>query len=133
MVCNVTQAHTLEPVARSLRSRAAPEPFELPEIRQQVADLGSPIDASLLGQLRRSVQRGMTWGGPEERNLAFVSAKNVETDSNQRGLPGAVRTEQAKDLPRQDLERDVRERSVPTEALGNASILENSHERSVSG
>src|SRR5439155_9714420 len=104
---DVRQLDAVDPLERPPPRLAAREAFQRAEVRHHVRDRLLRVEAALLRQVSEAIEVLAAAWLAEDPHGSGVGPDDVHEDPDQRALAGAVRAEQAEDLARRHVERDV--------------------------
>ena len=121
---DVRHADLVQPSLGGLACFARTKPLQPAEVHERIDDLGLLVETAFFGQVRDAVERVAMERLAEQRDATFVGSEDVEPDSDQRRLPGAVWSEQPEDLAVADVERDGGQRTGAPKRLSHFFVYE---------
>jgi hypothetical protein len=107
-------------MCRRRSSHRRGQPFQTAEVFQDRADLFARVETALLRQVAEPIAILRAERMTENLDSPAVRLDDVQNRANQRGLAGAVGTEQSEDLALMDFDRHVVERDDLIEPLAHA-------------
>ena len=110
----------LQPWAHAAQGLGPGDALQRSEERELLFHHHPRIEPALLRHVADAVAGGLVGGPAEDLDRARVGAQDVHHHAQRRGLPGAVRAQQAEDAPAWDREGEVAHRDVAGERLGDS-------------